>query len=433
MTETSQTQDVRDRATDVGPHVLNGKLFFRLFDGSSVHCTCIGDPYATQVMHACATRSPSGRDAALEEALRFIRSVAKMDGLTQWVEYIDRALQSSPQGETSSEGAPPKNALFDQLEKASQRAARMPSWLINPNGPSDPTREALERVYKHARGLCFGVDWNAGTAAKHHRAKLLASVNAIEPLPQSEELDSALTSPQPEPERSGTIVTAEAMDAFNAALEAPVKPNKALVDLLRGVPEGYKLVPVEPTEAMLEAGESTFTSGYTGTPTSSPDKVYQAMLAAAPSPPATKDAGQDVAEVTCRVGRWLSAALDDSQVCEEMKADIRAWMDAGQPNVQPVPQVAVEPVAWRWRHGTLPWTYALDRPTGPSIHLFQVQPLYASPQPVAQGAGVWEKQFDRAWNEAEQLYIDHPENGAWSAFKEKLKADLYAVLTTEAK
>lgn len=35
--------------------------------------------------------------------------------------------------------------------------------------------------------------------------------------------------------------------------------------------------------------------------------------------------------VTVGIGRWLSAALDDPQVCEEMKADIRAWFDAGEP------------------------------------------------------------------------------------------------------
>ena len=41
-------------------------------------------------------------------------------------------------------------------------------------------------------------------------------------------------------------------------------------------------------------------------------------------------------DATYRVGRWLSAALDDPQVCDEMKADILAWMEAGKPNVQPV-------------------------------------------------------------------------------------------------
>lgn len=32
-----------------------------------------------------------------------------------------------------------------------------------------------------------------------------------------------------------------------------------------------------------------------------------------------------------RLGRWLSAALDDPGVCAEMKDDINAWFAAGQP------------------------------------------------------------------------------------------------------
>lgn len=47
------------------------------------------------------------------------------------------------------------------------------------------------------------------------------------------------------------------------------------------------------------------------------------------------ESGGAEADTTYRVGRWLSAALDDPQVCDEMKADIRAWMKAGRPNVQP--------------------------------------------------------------------------------------------------
>jgi hypothetical protein len=31
------------------------------------------------------------------------------------------------------------------------------------------------------------------------------------------------------------------------------------------------------------------------------------------------------------VAKWLSAALEDPSVCDEMKADIRAWFDAGEP------------------------------------------------------------------------------------------------------
>lgn len=32
-----------------------------------------------------------------------------------------------------------------------------------------------------------------------------------------------------------------------------------------------------------------------------------------------------------RLGKWLSAALDDPDTCEEMKADIREWFSAGHP------------------------------------------------------------------------------------------------------
>lgn len=45
----------------------------------------------------------------------------------------------------------------------------------------------------------------------------------------------------------------------------------------------HVVVPREPTEAMLEAGEDTFVSGYTGTPTSSPEDVWKAMLSATPT------------------------------------------------------------------------------------------------------------------------------------------------------
>jgi len=48
------------------------------------------------------------------------------------------------------------------------------------------------------------------------------------------------------------------------------------------VPEGWKLVPVEPTEAMLDRGGEAVENGYFG------DRVWSDMLAAAPEPPATR-------------------------------------------------------------------------------------------------------------------------------------------------
>lgn len=34
----------------LGPHVVNGKLFFQMPDGSSVNCICIGEPFASQIV-----------------------------------------------------------------------------------------------------------------------------------------------------------------------------------------------------------------------------------------------------------------------------------------------------------------------------------------------------------------------------------------------
>lgn len=39
-----------------------------------------------------------------------------------------------------------------------------------------------------------------------------------------------------------------------------------------------------------------------------------------------------------KIGKWLSAALDDPQVCQEMKYDIRNWFDAGKPQIQFPPE-----------------------------------------------------------------------------------------------
>jgi hypothetical protein len=37
-------------------------------------------------------------------------------------------------------------------------------------------------------------------------------------------------------------------------------------------------------------------------------------------------------EASSNLAMWLSAALDDPAVCAEMKRDITAWFDAGQPS-----------------------------------------------------------------------------------------------------
>lgn len=50
-------------------------------------------------------------------------------------------------------------------------------------------------------------------------------------------------------------------------------------------------------------------------------------------------------QTTSKLGAWLAAALDDPKVCAEMKADIEAWMNAGEPPYLPAP-VDREAVAW---------------------------------------------------------------------------------------
>lgn len=62
---------------------------------------------------------------------------------------------------------------------------------------------------------------------------------------------------------------AEAINAFLDELTAP---------------EGWQMVPVEPTREMLEAAEEAYVCGYTGTATAHPASVYAKMLAAAPKP-----------------------------------------------------------------------------------------------------------------------------------------------------
>lgn len=41
-----------------------------------------------------------------------------------------------------------------------------------------------------------------------------------------------------------------------------------------------------------------------------------------------------------RIGAWLSAALDDPNACDEFKADVRAWFDAGEPKYKKCPDCA---------------------------------------------------------------------------------------------
>ena len=81
-------------------------------------------------------------------------------------------------------------------------------------------------------------------------------------------------------DETGTVVEALGMNQsrrFDTALYLAPGAQPA-----PSVPEGWKLVPLEPTYEMLEAGEGALVPTYTDTPVSVPFDVYRAMLAAAP-------------------------------------------------------------------------------------------------------------------------------------------------------
>ena len=110
-------------------------------------------------------------------------------------------------------------------------------------------------------------------------------------------------------EQTATVATAQPAPSFAAAYQGAMEEvaiwkkraleaeelNRKFIAEINGptymgepaqpapsVPDGWKLVPIEPTQEMLDAGEDTFVSSLSGTPTSSPIAVYRAMLAAAP-------------------------------------------------------------------------------------------------------------------------------------------------------
>jgi len=110
-------------------------------------------------------------------------------------------------------------------------------------------------------------------------------------------------------------------------------------------------------------------------------------------------------ELADRLGRWLSAALDDPQVCDEMKADIEAWFDAGQPSLadqqdqnakdawQPIetaPNDGTRVIVWH-EHFTAPCSARYYSPSSEWMMYyggssFKRQPTHWMPLPAPPGA-----------------------------------------------
>jgi len=104
----------------------------------------------------------------------------------------------------------------------------------------------------------------------------------------------------------------------------------------QGVPDGWQLVPKEPTQQMFDAGEDTFECAYTGTPTSSPARVWSAMLTSAP--PAPQSSQQKP---------LLFSEIWDNDAIMEVNADARLPFEMIERFVRAIEAAATEPLLQR--------------------------------------------------------------------------------------
>ena len=69
---------------------------------------------------------------------------------------------------------------------------------------------------------------------------------------------------------------------YNYLTTGKIGITDSFLGRLTEIPEGYVLVPIEPTAKMLDSGEDTFAPCYTGTPVSDPYSVWSAMIKCTP-------------------------------------------------------------------------------------------------------------------------------------------------------
>lgn len=148
------------------------------------------------------------------------------------------------------------------------------------------------------------------------------------------------------------------VDVANLAMMIHQRGEKIGLGLsMPGVPDGWKLVPVEPDDGMIEAGEEEISSAISQARAAT---IYDAMLAAAPEPP---------------VQEPLTMSMFAS------RADLEAEQEKRAKAAQPV---SSKPVAWLY---TVQWdTAEFMRISRQYVEVAgdidAVMPLYAHPAPV---------------------------------------------------
>lgn len=122
---------------------------------------------------------------------------------------------------------PARKAVHELYEGALRIGDKL--YLHPQQGKAVQVPECFERLLHHAYGLTMGHDWNKGTMAGHHREKMCQAV---------EECRAAM------------------LQGNHRDLSYPVDPQIAAYETImeQAIPDGYALVPVEPTEDMVIHG-----------------------------------------------------------------------------------------------------------------------------------------------------------------------------------
>jgi hypothetical protein len=103
--------------------------------------------------------------------------------------------------------------------------------------------EVPRALFDAWKGMCSGVDWNNGTHAKLYRGQVERMMREVTTIPG--EPSSFATQPA-------------ALNLNDPAVQKRLAAQWGYVPAaLGGVPQGWKLVPVEPTDAMLAAAAAT--------------------------------------------------------------------------------------------------------------------------------------------------------------------------------